>query len=298
MPEGDTIFRAARTMRAALAGRVVTDAWTSVGQVSRLGVRRLVGQTVGDVEPRGKHLLHRFEPSGLVLHTHMRMTGSWHVYGARERWRKPRGLAKFVLTCGDTVAVCFSAPVVELLSSGQVDVHPSLAGLGPDPLAADEAGDVDLAEARRRLDLDPGRAIGEALLDQRVIAGVGNVYKNEVLYLHRVDPWTAVADVDDAVRDALLASSTRLLRENVAPDRVRRVTTGAEGPAAGGDRLYVYGHARRPCRRCGTPIRVARQGEQARLTYWCPRCQGPGPRAGGGRAGRAQAPDSATPRPP
>jgi len=277
MPEGDTIFRSARVMRTALAGRPVTDAWTSVAQVSRLGVRRLVGQTVRDVEPRGKHLLHWFEPSGLALHTHMRMTGSWHLYGVAERWRKPRGFAKVVLTCAETVAVCFSAPVVELLSSAQVDAHPALAGLGPDPLAGDEA-DVDLAEARRRLDSDPGRAIGEALLDQRVLAGVGNVYKNEVLYLHRVDPWSPVGDVEPAIRDALLASSTRLLRENVAPDRVRRVTTGVSGPAAGGDRLYVYGHSRRPCRRCGTPIRTARQGEQARLTYWCPSCQGPGPR--------------------
>ncbi len=277
MPEGDTIFRSARTMRAALQGKTVTASWTSVGQVSRLGVRRLVGQTIADVEPRGKHLLHHFEPSGLALHTHMRMSGSWHVYGAAERWRKPRGLAKVVLTCGETLAVCFSAPVVELLSRSQVAAHPSLSGLGPDPLAAADAGGVDLGEARRRLDLVLDRAIGEALLDQRVLAGVGNVYKSEVLFLHRVDPWTPVAEVEPETRDALLASATRLLRENVAPDRVRRVTTGADGPAAGGGRLWVYGRSRRPCRRCGTPVRTARLGEQARLTYWCPRCQGPGP---------------------
>jgi len=274
MPEGDTIFRAARTLRAALADREVTAVSTTVPQVRALGVERLVGQTVAAVESRGKHLLVWFAPSDLALHTHLRMSGSWHTYRPGERWRKPRHLARFVVEVPDRVAVCFAAPVVELLTRSQVERHPALAELGPDALA----DDVDLTEARRRLDARADVAVAEALLDQRVLAGVGNVFKSEVCFLERVDPWTPVGDLDGAVRDALLATAVRLLRANVAPAQVRRVT--AERPlGGGGDRLNVYARARRPCPRCGTPISVARQGAQARLTYWCRRCQGPGPAA-------------------
>lgn len=269
MPEGDTIFRAARTLRTALAGREVTAAATTVPQVRGLGVQRLVGQTVTAVESRGKHLLVWFAPSGLALHTHLRMSGSWHTYRAGERWRKPRHLARFVLEVPEHVAVCFAAPVVELLSESQVARHPALARLGPDALD----DDVDLGEARRRLDARADVAVAEALLDQRVLAGVGNVYKSEVCFLERVDPWTPVGALDTATRDALLATAVRLLRANVAPGQVARITT--DRPGSG--RLHVYGRARRPCPRCGTPISVARQGAQARLTYWCRRCQGPGP---------------------
>jgi endonuclease-8 len=268
MPEGDTIFRAARTLQRALEGETVTRVSTTVGQVRALGEQRLVGQTVGAVEPRGKHLLIWFAPSGMALHSHMRMTGSWHLYRHGQRWRKPRHLLRFRLETDEWLALCFSAPVIELLSADQVARHPSLAALGPDAL-----GDApDLGEARRRLDALPDVTIGEALLDQRVIAGIGNVYKNEVLFIHRVDPWTAVADVDPDTRAALLDTAVRLLRRNVRPGQVRRVTTGAGG---GGD-VSVYGRHRRPCPRCQRPIAVARQGDQGRLTYWCRSCQGPG----------------------
>ncbi len=273
MPEGDTIFRAARTLRDAQAGREVTAFATTVGQVRTLGPQRLVGQTVAAVESRGKHLLHWFAPSDLALHTHMRMNGSWHVYGRTERWRKPRSFAKVVIETGDIVAVCFSAPVVELLSSGQVVAHPALSRLGPDALD----DDVDLDEARARLDARPDMTIGEALLDQRMLAGIGNVYKSELLFLHRTDPWTRVRDVPPATRAALLDRAVELLRRNVAPgSSARRVTTGVDRPRGAGDALYVYGKARRPCPRCATPISMAGQGEQARITYWCTRCQGPG----------------------
>jgi len=283
MPEGDTIFKAARSLSEALVGREVTRVETGVAQIRALGPQRLVGQRVAQVEPRGKHLLHWFAPSDLALHTHMRMTGSWHVYKVGERWRKPRHLARIVLEVAPVVAVCFSAPVCELLSRGQVDRHGALAALGPDALS----DAVDLPEARRRLDARADVAIAEALLDQRVMAGVGNVYKSELLYLHRVDPWALVTQVDEETRGALLDSAVHLLRVNVAPGATRRTTTGAS-PSGGGDRLHVYGKARRPCARCATPIRVARQGDQGRLTYWCPRCQGPGP---------PPAPQRTTPRP-
>jgi endonuclease-8 len=269
MPEGDTIFRAARTLRHALKGENVTAVATTVVQVRALGEQRLVGQTVRAVEPRGKHLLIWFSPSDLALHSHMRMTGSWHLYRHGERWRKPRHLLRFRLETAQWLALCFSAPVIELLSADQVARHPGLAALGPDALAEDP----DLDEVRRRLDSVGDTAIGEALLDQRVMAGVGNVYKNEVLFIHRVDPWTPVADIDLETRDALLDTAVQLLRRNVRPGQGRRVTTAAAGT---GDAVHVYGRNRRPCPRCQRPIAVARQGDQGRLTYWCRSCQGPG----------------------
>lgn len=269
MPEGDTIFRAARTLRRALEGETVTAVATTVGQVRALGEQRLVGQTIGAVEPRGKHLLIWFSPSDLALHSHMRMTGSWHLYRHGQRWRKGRHLLRFRLETAQWLALCFAAPVIELLSADQVARHPSLAALGPDALGAEP----DIAEMRRRLDAVGDTTIGEALLDQRIVAGVGNVYKNEVLFIHRVDPWTRVSEVDGATRDALLDTAVQLLRRNVQPGQARRTTTAA---TAQGDALHVYGRNRRPCPRCQRPIAVARQGDQGRLTYWCPSCQGPG----------------------
>ena len=280
MPEGDTIFRTARSLRQALAGEEVTDVVTTVAQVRRLGPARLIGQTVRDVESRGKHLLLWFAPSGLALHSHMRMSGSWHVYRQGERWRKPRHLARFELHVAAWVAVCFSAPVIELLSAEQVARHRALAELGPDAL--DE--EPDLVEARRRLDARQDWTIGEALLDQRMLAGIGNVFKNEVLFIHRLDPWRPVRDIDPQTRDAVLDTAVRLMRASATGPTARRVTTGA--PASGRGDLYVYGRERRPCPRCQRPIAVARQGEQARLTYWCRSCQGPGPLAGRERARR------------
>ncbi len=282
MPEGDTIFRSAAAQQAALAGRTVTDVRTVVPQVRRLVPERLVGQTIREVQARGKHLLHWFEPSGLALHSHMRMTGSWHLYPPGARWRKPAHLARLVIGTADIEAVVFSAPIIELLSARQVETHRSLAALGPDPLAGDATGPWDIDEAAVRLAARPDMTIGEALLDQRVMAGVGNVYKNEVLYIHALDPWTPVAAVDPELRLTLLRTSAELLRANVAHGGPQRITTRRPADIrrsgrSGRDGVWVYGKAGRPCPRCGTPIQVASLGEQARVTYWCTRCQGPGP---------------------
>ena len=266
MPEGDTIHRSARSLGRALTGATVSAVSGAARGLSSAGVDRLVGQTVEDVRARGKHLLIAFAPSGLTLHTHLMMSGSWHLYRHGQPWQKPRGRASVVVEVPAWVAVCFSAPVCELLSPRQLAAHPSLARLGPD--AVDEA--TDLREARRRLDARNEWTAGDALLDQRVLAGVGNVFKCEVLFLHGVDPWTRVGDLSAATRDGVLATAERLLKANAAPGAGARTTTGAAG-----GRLFVYGRARQPCRRCGTPVRVARQGSQARLTYWCPRCQPP-----------------------
>lgn len=271
MPEGDTIYRAARTLATALEGRIVTGFACRAPQVRSIGAQRLVGETIAAVESRGKHLLLWFAPSDLALHTHMRMTGSWHLYRSGERWRKPGHLARAVVDVEGWTAVCFSAPVVELLPRPEIERLPSLASLGPDALDAD----TDLAEARRRLDERASWPIAEALLDQAVLAGVGNVYKSEVLFIHRVDPWTPVAQVPEDTLDALLATAEKLLKRNVAPGTSQRITTTVDSASGA---TYVYGRERWPCARCSTPISRARQGTQGRSTYWCRRCQGPGPR--------------------
>lgn len=267
MPEGDTIHRSAQNLARVLSGRVVNAA-SGRGRLS-VGLERVVGQVVEGVEARGKHLLMEFSPSRLILHTHLMMAGSWHLYRSGESWRKPRRQATVVLDVPDWVAVCFSAGVCELLTSAQVAVHPSLASLGPDAVAEG----TDLEEARRRLDARADWTIGEALLDQRVLAGVGNIFKCEVLFLHGVDPWSRVGDLPGPTRDALLATAEHLLKVNAESGSVRRTTTGTPSAPGPGGRLAVYGRARRACRRCAFPVRVARQGSQARLTYWCPRCQ-------------------------
>jgi endonuclease-8 len=274
MPEGDTLFRTAAGLRPYLVGREVTAARAQgPGPIPQL--HRVIGQRIDAVEAHGKNLLIRLG-NGLELRTHLRMNGSWHRYRPGERWRRPPGRARLVLEVPGSVAVCFDAPVVELFEQRSAHLHPALSRLGPDLLAPD----FDAAEVHRRL-RHPDRAtleIGPALLDQRAMAGVGNVYKNEILWIERVSPFAPVADLEDATLERLVATARRLLTENVAstrrgPERV--TTTGDRG--AGGP-LYVYGRQGRPCRRCGTPIRVVRQGtDLPRSTYWCPTCQGDGP---------------------
>ena len=251
MPEGDTILRAARTLRAWLDGREVTAARsTALGA----NAERLVGRTIVTVEARGKHLLIRLD-DGVVVHTHLRMTGSWHVYPAGDPWQRPERQARLVIEAGDRVAVCFNAPVVELLAPADVLLHPSLRGLGPDALA--EPLDLDGVRLRARA-VPRETPIGDVLLDQRVVAGIGNIYRCESLFLRGLHPATPLGDLGDDELDALVASAASLLHEGVRNER---------GPA------WVYGRANRPCRRCGTRVRSQRQGRDARLVYWCPRCQ-------------------------
>jgi endonuclease VIII len=277
MPEGDTLHRTADGLRPYLVGRPVTSA-RSGGSGATPQAGRLVGSTVTEVEAVGKNLLIRFD-NGLELRTHLRMNGSWHRYRPGERWRRPPARARLVLEVPGAVAVCFDAPVVELFETRAETLHPALARLGPDLLAVDFASAGGAAEALRRLrhPARADRAIAEALLDQRALAGIGNVYKCEVLFIERVDPWARVNELDDATLARLIATARRLLRANA--DRGRgpeRVTTGGD-PAAAGQPLWVYGRAGRPCRRCGTLIQRRRQGtELPRFTYWCPRCQGGG----------------------
>lgn len=261
MPEGDTIFRAARTLRSWLEGREITAARS---QRARVPPERLVGRTVEAVEARAKHLLIRLS-SGDVVHTHMRMTGSWHVYSAGERWRKPAWKARLVLEAGDRVAVCFEAPVVELLSASDVASHPAISRLGPDVLV----DPLDLEEVRRRAARrPPTTTVGDLLLDQQVVSGIGNIYRCEALFARRLHPEVALSDLGDPDLDALVTTASRLMRANLAPAQGFGRDFGA-GPG----RPAVYGRGGRPCVRCGTSIASARLGAQARDAWWCPSCQ-------------------------
>jgi endonuclease VIII len=270
MPEGDTLFRTAAGLRPYLIGREVLAARTQ-GPGAVPQVHRIIGKRIDAVDTQGKNLLIHFE-GGLELRTHLRMNGSWHRYRPGERWRRPPARARLVIEVPGSVAVCFDAPVVELFEQRAVALHPALSRLGPDLLAPD----ADLAEARARLRA-PERdelEIGVALLDQRALAGIGNVIKNEVLWIEEVSPFSKVTSLDDATLDRLIARARDVLVRNAdARYGPERVTTNGDRGAPGP--LYVYGRAGRPCRRCRTPIAVARQGtDLPRSTYWCPACQG------------------------
>ncbi|MEU5365783.1 DNA-formamidopyrimidine glycosylase family protein [Streptomyces sp. NPDC005925] len=265
MPEGDTVWQAARRLHIALAGKMLIR---SDLRVPRFATADLTGRTVLDVTPRGKHLLTRME-GGITLHSHLRMDGSWKVFAPGERWSGgPSHQIRAILGTADKTAVGYRLPVLELLRT--TDEHRAVGHLGPDLLGPDWDAELALANLLR----NPARPLGEALLDQRNLAGIGNVYKSELCFLLGVTPWLPVGDLP-AERAAKLPELAKRLLE-VNRDRPVRVTTGLRGQD-----LFVYGRAPRPCLRCRTPIRVADQGDgsRERPAYWCPTCQtGPTPR--------------------
>ena len=268
MPEGDTVYLSAKRMQDALAGQTVT---TSDFRLPALAGADVSGRVVLEVVPRGKHMLMRFDDDR-TLHTHFRMDGSWRVYPVGRRWNGgPAYDVRIVLGTADQQAVGYRLHDVELIATAD---EPNVVGhLGPDLLGPD----WDEAEALRRLSQQPAREIGPALLDQRNLAGIGNVYKVEVLFLRGQSPWTPVGRVADLA--ALIRLGRRLLTANKG--RWEQVTTGN---ARRGEQHWVYERTGRPCRRCGTPVRGAEQLDPPwlpRLTYWCPSCQpGPPPEAG------------------
>lgn len=269
MPEGDTVWLSAQRMRGALAGRVLTK---TDFRVPRYATADLSGRAVLDVVSRGKHMLTRVD-GGTTLHTHFKMEGTWRLHRAGRTWSggSPDQI-RVVLATDEWVAVGYRLAVVTLLPTE--DEETVVGHLGPDLLGPD--WDVD--EAVRRIGARPHREIGPALLDQRNLAGIGNLYKAEALFLRGINPWTRVDGVDDL--PALVALSHRLLHAN--KHRWSQVTTGEMRP---GRMHWVFEREGEACRRCATPVRVADQAEpeqptQGRKTYWCPHCQpGPGPSA-------------------
>lgn len=272
MPEGDTIFRTARTLHRALAGRVVTGFESAFPAVTRVAVDRpIVGRSIESVSARGKHVLMSFT-ADLTLHTHMRMNGSWHLYRPGERWQRPRDDMRVVVATEARVAVGFNVPIVELLSSRDLARHPELRSLGPDPL--DPA--FDRADVRGRIRALGSWAIGDVLLNQRVIAGIGNVLKSETLFVAGLNPFTNVAVLDDPTVDRVLDVAGELLKANVREAAHRLSSTGGRRTTRSMDprvSLWVYGRGGKPCRRCGATIQAKKTGVDARITYWCPQCQ-------------------------
>jgi endonuclease-8 len=261
VPEGDTVWMAARQLHAAMAGRRLTH---SDFRVPRLATTSLVGQTVLEVVPRGKHMLTRLD-SGLTLHTHFKMDGTWRIYRPGARWAPPEHQIRLVLANEENVAVGYRMPVVELVR----DEEAVVGHLGPDVM--DEEA-FDEGEAVRRLAEQPDREIGVALLDQRNLAGVGNLYRVETCFLERVTPWTPVGEVD---LPAVVARAVALMRFNRG-----RYTQSTTGSVRRHEQHWVFERTGLPCRMCGNRVLSAMQGEptQERLTYWCPSCQdGPAP---------------------
>jgi len=254
MPEGDTIFRAARTLNRALAGRTVTRFDSVFAKLARANADlHMAGRTIERVDARGKHLLIWFS-GDLVLRTHMRMHGSWHIYRPGERWQRPRADMRIVIGTAEYEAVAFSVPVAELTSARDLEQDPTVRDLGPDILAEG----FDAAEVVSRIQAMAEADIADALLDQRLVSGIGNIFKSESLFVARVDPFARVG---------------ALPREDVARvvDAARRLMRASATQRPAG--FSVYGRAARPCRRCGTRISRRKQGENARATYWCERCQ-------------------------
>ena len=264
MPEGDTVWLAGQRLRTALAGKPLTQ---SDFRVPQLATSDLTGRTVLDVVPRGKHLLTRIE-GGLTLHTHFRMDGTWHLYAPGDRRTGgPDWQVRVVLANDTWEAVGYRLPVVELLDTADEDRV--VGHLGPDVLGPD----WDLPAALRRLTQDPTAEIGMALLDQRNLAGLGNLYRTETLFLRGLTPWVQVGDVADLA--ALVQTGRRLMVTNRG--HWEQTTTGS---LRRGEDHWVFERAGRPCRRCGIRIVSAEQGvaPYTRLSYWCPHCQqGPAP---------------------
>ena len=275
MPEGDTVFRTARALGRALVAKPVTGFRTTYPLLARFDDDTpLTGQLVRSVESRGKWLLIHFSGGGTMA-THMLMSGSWHIYRPSERWQRPRTNMRILIENNEYVAVAFNVPVAKMLQSDEIERLLPIPQTTIDVLSQD----FDMAEVARSILACGAEQIGDVLLRQQVIAGVGNLFKSEVCYVTATNPFSTVAALDAEKIQALIATSRRLLKANVVEDsdemfvtdlgRQRR-TTHASDPGAS---LWVYGRQGEPCRRCGQPIRRRLQGPDARVTFWCPQCQ-------------------------
>jgi endonuclease-8 len=250
MAEGDTILRAARRLDSALTGQTVAAAAPNPrGRAA--GIERLGGRRLEAVESHGKNLLLRF--GDLVLHSHMGMNGSWHVYPRGETWRKPRHAAWAVLTGERKEAVQFGGPTLRVIPASRLRRDPQIARLGPDILAPE----LDLDAVAAGLRADPTRTIGDALLDQTLVAGIGNIFKSEACFAARVDPWRPLADLAGEELERVLLAARELMLQAVVDGR----------------HTYAVYRARRPCPVCGGRIAGRGQGDANRTTYWCPHCQ-------------------------
>ncbi len=274
MPEGDTIFRSARALERAIGGQQVMRFETALAPLASVNDNTpVVGRTVEKVEARGKWLLIRFS-GDLILVTHMLMSGSWHIYRSGEQWRRGRSHMRIVIATESFQAVAFNVPVARFYTARTLERNTAIPKLGPDLLGETFAGD----EAEARLLARGEEEIADVLLNQRVVAGIGNVFKSEICFACGVHPFRHVSTLTRNEVECLVATSRKLLLANVSAgvdDGIvtytgARRTTRAADPGA---RLWVYGRRGKPCRRCGTEVLSRKQGVGARSTYWCPQCQ-------------------------
>jgi endonuclease-8 len=274
MPEGDTIFRAARTLHRALAGHVVTKFETQLAQLSRVDYDfPIAGRTIESVDAAGKWMRIYFS-GDLILVTHMLMSGSWHIYRPGEPWKRSRAQMRAAIHTKDFVAVAFHVPIAEFHTNASLQRHSSIQRLGPDVLASQ----FDETAAIQQISSAPGLEIGVALLRQSLVAGLGNVFKSEVCFASRVHPFRLVRSLSPAELQSLMGNARKFMLSNVSEtsgDQIvtytgMRRTTGRANPT---ERLWVYKRAGQRCRRCGTVIVSRKQGDEARVTFWCPGCQ-------------------------
>jgi endonuclease VIII len=285
MPEGDTIYRAARALQKAIGGRVVTGFETGLAKLARAeDEATLVGRAVEKVESRGKWCLIFFS-GDLILVTHMLMSGSWHLYRTGEGWRMGRSRMRAVIRTEAWEAVAFNVPVAEFHTARSLERSGQVPKLGPDILSEEftvEGGVARLAAYGRE---NPEAEIAVVLLNQGVLAGLGNVYKSEVAFAAGVNPFRAMRTITVREMETMVEVSQRYMKANVvdgAGDGIVTYTASRRTTRSSNreERLWVYGRQGQECRRCGVPIMMRRQGVQARSTYWCPECQ-PWVRIGG-----------------
>jgi endonuclease VIII len=261
MPEGDTLHRTAHTLNRVLGKQRLTRVRSSVPAIAGAA---LAGHIVEEVSALGKNLLIRFD-DGRVLHTHLKMRGSWHVYRPGERFQRPEHQARVVLEVADALAVCFAAPTVRLLSANAALSDQYLSGIGPD-LIPDELDEAGAAAGLLALAELP---IGEAVMTQTALSGIGNIYKSETLFSCRVNPFALVSALDHEAALGIVQKASELLRASTHSASNQRITTRGKAPGA----YWVYKRSGRACRVCGTRVRVKRQGATHRSTYFCPQCQ-------------------------
>jgi len=275
MPEGDTIFRTARALTRALVGRPITGFRSNYPLLTRFDDDTpLTGQQVERVESRGKWLLMHFSGGG-ILTTHMLMSGSWHIYRPGEPWQKPASHMRIVIENSVCQAVGFRVPVAQMHTASSLARDRRI----PPPAKDVLSGEFDAAASAERIRARAQEEIGDVLLHQEVLAGVGNVFKSEICFVNGVNPFCRVAALDAMQIGGLVRSAQRLIAANVMEDAgdtivtyrgQHRRTTRESDPTAS---LWVYGRQGEPCRRCGARIRRRIQGPDARVTFWCPECQ-------------------------
>jgi len=267
MPEGDTIHRTAVVLRRVLAGQAVTGFEIDHPKVSAMARDEvIVGSTVTKVESNGKHLfIHFSTPREAVLHTHMKMSGQWHVYRPGERWWQPESEARVVIRTEHVVAPCFHPPICELLTASELGLHPIVSALGPDIIR--DGFDIDEALVRLRAKQD--RDIATALLDQRVISGIGNAFKVDALFLAKTSPWALVSELDDAKLREIVDVARTLMRRN-RDGGPRRTRFGLDRSES----VWVMERAGLPCHVCGTIVEQGwHPGDDVRKSWYCPKCQ-------------------------